>query len=153
MYQALIGSIQFHKGRTKEALVYFKKINKVEPNNSTVLYYIAFIYGISGHIDPSRNYFNKLCAVEPWSCVNPSWFDYYSGNFEKAIDLYQKALEIEDKLDEALFILGLTHLEKGDNNKALSTFALYKQKYYDSLPDDQKQKLDDLIRRCKEEKK
>jgi len=74
------------------------------------------------------------------------------GNFEAAIAAFKKALEIEDKLDEALFILGLTYLEKGDKNSALSTFTLYKQKYYDSLPDDQKQKLDDLIRRCREEK-
>jgi arylsulfatase A-like enzyme/predicted Zn-dependent protease len=73
------------------------------------------------------------------------------GNFDAAITAFKRALEIEDKLDEALFILGLTYLEKGDKNKALSTFTLYKQKYYDSLPDDQKQKLDDLIRKSKQE--
>jgi tetratricopeptide (TPR) repeat protein len=73
------------------------------------------------------------------------------GNFDAAITAFKRALEIEDKLDKVLFILGLTYLDKGDKNKSLSTFTLYKQKYYDSLPDDQKQKLDDLIRRCKQE--
>ena len=72
------------------------------------------------------------------------------GNFDAAIAALKKALEIDDELDEALFILGLTYLEEGDKNKALSTFTLYKQKYYDSLPADQKQKLDELIKSCKE---
>lgn len=73
------------------------------------------------------------------------------GRYDYAIASFRKALDLDDKLDEALYVLGLTHLDKGDKDKALSTLTLYKQKYYDSLPDDQKQKLDDLIRRCKQE--
>ncbi len=72
------------------------------------------------------------------------------GRLNEAIASFRKALDLDDKLDETLYILGLTYLDKGDKDKALSTLSLYKQKYYDSLPDDQKQKLDDLIRRCKE---
>ena len=72
--------------------------------------------------------------------------------FDSAISSFKKALNLDDKLDEALFVLGLTYLNKGNQDKALITFTLYKQKYYDSLPDDQKQKLDDLIRKCKQER-
>jgi tetratricopeptide (TPR) repeat protein len=73
------------------------------------------------------------------------------GRYDYAIASFRKALDLDDKLDEALYVLGLTYLDKGDKDKALSTLTLFKQKYYDSLPDDQKQKLDDLIRRCKQE--
>ncbi len=73
------------------------------------------------------------------------------GRFDYAIASFRKAIDLDDDLDEAIYVLGLTYLDKGDNDKALSTFTIYKQKYYDSLPDDQKQKLDDLIRRCKQE--
>jgi len=73
------------------------------------------------------------------------------GRFNEAIASFKKALDLDDKLEETLYFLGLTYLDKGDKDKALSTLTLYKQKYYDSLPDDQKQKLDDLIRRCREE--
>jgi len=71
------------------------------------------------------------------------------GRYDYAIASFRKALDLDDKLDEALYVLGLTYLDKGDKDKALSTLTLYKQKYYDSLPDDQKQKLDDLIRKWK----
>ncbi len=73
------------------------------------------------------------------------------GRYNYAIASFRKALDLDDKLNEALYVLGLTYLDKGDKDKALSTLTLYKQKYYDSLPDDQKQILDDLIRRCKQE--
>ncbi|MEE9612248.1 MAG: tetratricopeptide repeat protein, partial [Desulfatiglandales bacterium] len=73
------------------------------------------------------------------------------GRYDYAIASFRKALDLDDKLNEALYVLGLTYLDKGDKDKALSTLTLFKQKYYDSLPDDQKQKLDDLIRKCKQE--
>ncbi len=73
------------------------------------------------------------------------------GRFDYAIVSFRKALDLDDSLGEALYVLGLTYLEKGDKDKALSTLTLYKQKYYDSLPDDQKQRLDDFIRKCKQE--
>ena len=57
--------------------------------------YLSAICGISGHMDAARFYYNKLSAVEPWSGVNPSWLDYYSGNFEKAIDGYYKEYKME----------------------------------------------------------
>jgi len=74
------------------------------------------------------------------------------GRFDYAIASFRKALDLDDKLDEALYVLGLTYLDKGDKDKALSTLTLYKQKYYDSLPPDLRQQLDDLIKSCREER-
>jgi len=62
------------------------------------------------------------------------------------------AIDLDDELDEALYVLGLTYLDKGNKDKALSMLTLYKQKYYDSLPGDLKQRLDDLIKSCKKER-
>jgi arylsulfatase A-like enzyme len=73
------------------------------------------------------------------------------GNFDAAITAFKRALEIDDKLEEALFMLGLTYLEKGDKSEALRTLTLYKQQYYGSLSGNVKQRLDELIRRCKQE--
>jgi tetratricopeptide (TPR) repeat protein len=72
------------------------------------------------------------------------------GRFDDAIASFRKALDLDDKLDEALYVLGLTYLDKGDKDKALSTLTLYKQTYYESLSGDAKQQLDALIRRCKQ---
>jgi len=73
------------------------------------------------------------------------------GRFDYAIASFRKALDLDDELAETLYVLGLTYLDKGEKGKALNTLTLYKQKYYDSFTDDQKQKLDDFIRRCKQE--
>ncbi len=72
------------------------------------------------------------------------------GDSDAAIASFKKALELNDKLGEALYILGLTYLDKGEKKEALNTFSLYKQKYYDSLPGNLKQRLDALIRSCRE---
>ncbi len=71
------------------------------------------------------------------------------GDMNGAISALKKALELDPEIDEALYFLGLTYLEKGDKAKALNTFNLYKKKYYDFLPASSKQKLDELIRKCK----
>ena len=92
---ALKGLILFHKGKTKDALVHLKRAYKLTPNNSTALLWITVICGISGKIEAARFYYNKLTAVEPWSGMNPCWIEYYSGNFEKAVDGYQKEYEMD----------------------------------------------------------
>jgi arylsulfatase A-like enzyme/Flp pilus assembly protein TadD len=74
------------------------------------------------------------------------------GVFDYAIGSLRKALDLDDTLDEALYILGMTYLDKGDKSKALSTFNLFKQKYYHSLPADFKKQLDDLIKSCQQNK-
>lgn len=73
-------------------------------------------------------------------------------NLDAAITAFKKALELNDKHDEALYLLGRTYLEMGKKSEALRKFTLYKQKYYDSLHDDKKKKLDDLIEKCKQDK-
>ncbi|NIQ17595.1 MAG: hypothetical protein GTN43_02180, partial [Candidatus Aenigmarchaeota archaeon] len=56
------------------------------------------------------------------------------GAFDYAIASLRKALDLNDKLDEALYVLGLSYLDKGDKKEALGAFTVYKQRYYDSLP-------------------
>ncbi len=74
------------------------------------------------------------------------------GGFDYAIASLKKALYLDDKLDEALYVLGLTYLDKGDKEKALSTLTIFKQKYYDSLTGELKKQLDDLIKSCKQKR-
>ncbi len=88
--QALKGSILFHQGKTREAVVHLKKAYEINSKNSTALWFLSVICGFSGHMDTARFYYKKLSAVEPWSGINPSWFDCYSGNWGKAIHGYYK---------------------------------------------------------------
>jgi tetratricopeptide (TPR) repeat protein len=94
----------------------------------------------------------KLDPEYPLAYVGLGKASRLLGRFDYAITSFRKALDLDDKLDEALYVLGLTYLDKGDKDKALNTLTLYKQKNYDSLSGDLKQQLDDLIKSCKEEK-
>jgi len=86
----LIGLILFHQGKTNEAVVHLKKAYEINPRNSTALLWLSGCYGFSGHMDTARFYYEKLSATEPWSGVNPGWFDFYGGKFEKSLDGYHK---------------------------------------------------------------
>jgi arylsulfatase A-like enzyme/Flp pilus assembly protein TadD len=94
----------------------------------------------------------KLDPEYPLAYVGLGKASRLLGRFDYAITSFRKALDLDDKLDEALYVLGLTYLDKGDKDKALNTLTLYKQKNYDSLSGDAKQQLDELIKSCKEEK-
>jgi non-specific serine/threonine protein kinase len=87
---ALKGSILSYQGKTREAVVHLKKAYEINSKNSTALFYLSMLCGFSGHMETARFYYKKLSAVEPWSGLNPGWFDFYSGNWEKAIDGYYK---------------------------------------------------------------
>jgi len=94
----------------------------------------------------------KLDPEYPLAYVGLGKASRQLGRFDYAITSFRKALDLDDKLDGALYVLGLTYLNKGDKDKALNTLTLYKQKHYDSLSGDLKQLLDDLIKSCKEKK-
>jgi arylsulfatase A-like enzyme/Flp pilus assembly protein TadD len=73
-----------------------------------------------------------------------------AGNTDGAIYCWEKAVELEPDFSFPLYNLGLTYLDKGDKTKALSYFDRYKEKFYNSLSPDAKERLDALIQKCKE---
>lgn len=70
-------------------------------------------------------------------------------NIDGAIHCWEKVIELQSEVGQALFYLGLAYLEKGDKAKALLYFTRLKEKFYSSYPEAQKRKLDDLIEKCK----
>jgi tetratricopeptide (TPR) repeat protein len=104
-------------------------------------------------IDKSLQNFQRAIEIDPeyaLAYVGLGRTFRLAGGFDAAIAAFKKALTLNDKLDEALFTLGLTYFDNGEKNKALEIFNLYKQKYYESLPEDLKKRLDDFIGKCKE---
>lgn len=92
---ALKGAILFHQGKPQKAVVHIKRTFQMDPKNSNALILLSLISGISGLMDVARFYHEKLTAVDPWSGLNPGWFEYYSGNFNEAVDGYKKEYEMD----------------------------------------------------------
>ncbi|HUU52576.1 MAG TPA: sulfatase-like hydrolase/transferase [Candidatus Heimdallarchaeota archaeon] len=74
-----------------------------------------------------------------------------AGDLKGAISSWEKALELNPEQYLLNFNLGLAHFNSGNKTKALEYFNRLKESYYSQLPHQQKQALDDLIQRCKQE--
>jgi len=70
------------------------------------------------------------------------------GQTEEAIRCWEKAFEFRSDVGYPLLNLGLAYMEKGNKIKALDYFTRYKNSFYLSLPPEERDKLDALIRRC-----
>ncbi len=74
-----------------------------------------------------------------------------AGDLKGAIFSWEKALELNPEQYLLNFNLGLAYYNSGDKAKALEYFTRLKEEHYSHLPSKQKQALDDLIQRCKQE--
>ena len=72
------------------------------------------------------------------------------GDVTGAVASWEKALELNPDFGFPLYNLGLIHISRGDPARALGYLLRYKDKYYDSLPVDEKAALDRLIAECRE---
>lgn len=77
---------------------------------------------------------------------------YLAKNYDQAITSLNRALEIEPGLDEAVFFLGLAHLDKKDHARAYQYFIKYKSTpTYDRLTPAEKARLEEYIAANKKE--
>lgn len=92
--------------------------------------------------------------------INPNYAPAYNGlggaylqvgNLDGAIFCLSKALEIDPDLPHALYNLGFAYLQKGEKAKALQSYSLYKEKYGRFLSPERRNKLEELIQKCKQE--
>jgi arylsulfatase A-like enzyme/Flp pilus assembly protein TadD len=98
--------------------------------------------------------FKKAIELDPANAPAYSGLgDVYGqvGDLIGAISCWEKALSLKPEQYSLIFNLGLAYYNSGNKTKALEYFNSLREKHYSRLPSSQKQALDDLIRRCKEE--
>jgi superkiller protein 3 len=71
-------------------------------------------------------------------------------NSVDAIANLKKAIALRPDFDAAYYYLGLTYLEKGEKPQALACFVTIKEKFSSGYSEDQKQRIQALIEKCKE---
>ena len=71
-------------------------------------------------------------------------------NLDEAIYHFKKALELQPDFGTAYYYLGLTYLEKGEKSQALECFVTIKEKFSSSSSEEQKRRIDELIKQCKD---
>lgn len=122
-------------------------------HNLATVYYSLFSRSRDGN-DYQRavDNFKKAIELDPLhaSPYNGLGIIYWQvGLFQEAIDCWEKAVSLQPDFDQALYNLGRAYLERGDKAKALEKLTLYKERYYPSLPRDERAKLDALIQKSR----
>jgi tetratricopeptide (TPR) repeat protein len=72
------------------------------------------------------------------------------GQTDNAISMWGKALELEPDYDFPIYNLGLAHLDKGNKAQALKYFERYLLLKDRTLSPDERRKIVELIRLCKD---
>ena len=74
-----------------------------------------------------------------------------AGRIDDALFLWKKALELKPDYAFPLYNLGIAYLEKEDKAQALEYFEKYRAKNYNLIPPKERENIDALIKRCREE--
>lgn len=123
-----IGVAYLNENKIQQAFVEFHKAYELDPNNKQVLYAIGYIY-LERFDEPYKSieYFSKAVQVDPdySDAYNNMGYAYYkSGDFDRAITFYKKALAnpVYPTADRAYINLGNSYYRLGRYDDALVAF-------------------------------
>ena len=120
------------KGKFEEAIVEFKKLLEINPNNSAAHYNLGITYRKSGQFENAIDSYKKALQINPrdedaWIALGVAYS--FLRKHQDAISCYLKALEIcpDDAL--AYYNLGLRYYALRQNKKAKESFLKAKELY------------------------
>jgi arylsulfatase A-like enzyme/Flp pilus assembly protein TadD len=155
-----LGVAYWRKGELDEALQAFDRSLSLDHNysiafNNTGSVYLSkyLVTKERSDLDQSVRNFERAIQLDPGyaSAYNGLGAAFsQAGDIEGAIRSWEKAVEINPGLGFSLYNLGLAYLRKGDKARALEYLNEYKIKEYSRLPQKEKEKLDALIRSCRQ---
>ena len=112
----------FHKeGEEIDAIQYYKKALKINPNNTEANIFLAQDYYKQKNYDQALTYFKKIADLCPLSSkvfLNIGYILYQQGNIQEAIEYLKKAITLNPKDTEvykwlSFAYLMLGHIDKG----------------------------------------
>ena len=150
-----LGIAYYQGGDFRKALDSYARALELDRNNASVYNNIGSVYlqlFLRGR-DPrdfglAEQNFKKALEIDPkmFAACNGLAAAYKrTGRSAEAIEYWQKALAIRPDYDLALVNLGITLLEEGRAGEALDCFLKYRDKFYDRIPDGDRQRIDRLI--------
>ncbi len=153
-----LGVAYWNKGSYHEALKAYERALALDWNYPIVFNNVGSLYLSIFLKNGQQDAFQK--AIENFKKaieLDPGYASAYNGlgaalkmagNIDGAIECWKKAVELKPDFGFPLYNLGLVYLARGEKSEALSYFNKYKEKFYSSLPQKEKEKLDDLIQKC-----
>jgi len=153
-----LGVAYWNKGSFDEALQAYEKALTLDKNYPIVFNNLGSLYLSIFLKDSRQDAYHK--AVESFKKaieLDPNYASAYNGlgaalkmknDTDGAIGCWKKAVELDPDFGFPLYNLGLIYLARGEKSEALLYLQKYKEKFYSSLPQREKEKLDAYIQKC-----
>ena len=158
-YWNYLGIAYYKTGQLKDALEAYEKAIELDADyalayNNIGNIYLAVYMKNQERIayDMAVRNFKKAIELDPElaSAYNGLGGAYRkAGRIDDALSLWEKSLELNPDFAFPVYNLGAAYLERGDKHQALEYFEKYKAKNYDSLSQQEKERIDELIRQCR----
>jgi tetratricopeptide (TPR) repeat protein len=118
----ILGSAYQNSGRLNLAKKIFIQGNKLDSNNIAIMNNLANVYKNTGLIENAESLFNKIIIKNPKyinAYINYGNLKRDNNDFESAINFYQAALKIDDKIPVITYSLALAHQGLGEFDLAI----------------------------------
>jgi len=155
-----IGVAHWNKGELDAALKAYEKALAIDNNYAIVfnnlgsLHLSEFLKGKRPEpLSKAVADFRRAIELDPiyasaWNGLGAAL--KMSGDVDGALAAWKKAVELKPDFSYPLYNLGLILLSRGDKAQALVYLTKYKDGSYASLPFNERQKLDELIQKCRQ---
>ena len=103
-------------------------------------------------LQKSMTYLRKVMELDSnnWKALNSLGTVYLqTGETKKAIDSWEKTLELNPKAGRTNYYLGLVYFSEGNLKESLIHLTIYKSDYYQFLSDEERMKFDALMQLVK----
>lgn len=109
-----LGGMMLASGKYEEAIKYFLKANKIDPNDIETYFNIGRAYGAMEKYDEAEEYFKKIILLDkgnPMVCFELGNIAFMKDNFEKGLENYNKAVSYGYDEPSLYFNLGMLYEE------------------------------------------
>jgi TolB-like protein/DNA-binding winged helix-turn-helix (wHTH) protein/Tfp pilus assembly protein PilF len=111
-----------YEWKFSEAESEFRKALDLNPNNAMAHHWYGMFLASRGRFDEAREQLRQARTLDPLSLIvitNSGWVNYYSRNYDTAIQSYQEALKLDSGFQTAQMKLAWAYEQKGMWREAL----------------------------------
>ena len=155
-----LGLGYWKKGDNEKALEYYHKALELDDNlalahsNLGALHYSVFLRTKKrADLAQSMDSFKKAIECDPKLAIAYKGLGFcyrVAGRADAAISVWEKSLELNPGDTYIILRIGLAHLDMGNKIQALEYFEKYLALYGNSISPEERQQVEDYIRKCKQ---
>ncbi|HLP47115.1 MAG TPA: tetratricopeptide repeat protein [Candidatus Kapabacteria bacterium] len=123
-----LGMIYFEQGKHQEAVEPLSDVIRLNPDYGPAYRLLAAVYEKLGNNTQAEKY-RKLAQEKggktPADAYNEGIDAFNAGNMDKAIQAFDEALKLDDTFAPAYYQLGMSYVNKGENEKAIAALKKF----------------------------